>query len=149
MSKDLVKVVARNRKARHTYEFIDKYEAGLVLTGSEVKVLRNGKGNIGEAYVRLRDEEAWLIGANFPPYLDASYNNHEPDRPRKLLLKKKELKKLRIAVREKGLTLVPLELRFKGAWCKLEFALARGRKSHDKRQALRKKEHRRDLDRKR
>lgn len=149
MSKDLVKVVARNRKARHAYEFIDKYEAGLVLVGSEVKVLRNGKGNIGEAYIKMRDGEAWLVGANFPILLDASYNNHEPDRPRKLLLKKKELKKLHAAVREKGLTLVPLELRFMGAWCKLEFALARGRKTHDKRQVLKKKAHARDLDRRR
>lgn len=146
MASDFQKTIARNRKAKFEYEILDTYEAGLSLRGSEVKSLRAGKGTIAEAYVRLIDGEAWLVGANISPYPQASYNNHEPDRPRKLLLSRQELRRLKKATREKGLTIVPLQLYFKGPWVKLEIALARGRKLHDKRQYLKKKQDRRDMD---
>ena len=144
MSKDRTKVIARNKKARFDYELLDRFEAGLVLTGSEVKVLRNGKGSIAQAYIKIRDGEAWLVQANFPLYEQASYNNHEPERERKLLLRSKEIKKLKASIQQKGLTLVPLTLLFKGPWVKLEFALARGRKKGDRREALKAKAHDRD-----
>lgn len=144
MSKDRVKVIARNKKARFDYDIQDKFEAGLVLTGSEVKVLRNGKGSIAQAYIKIRKGEAWLLQANLPIYEQASYNNHEPDRERKLLLKKKQIKKLHAAIQQKGLTLVPLTLMFRGPWVKLEFALAKGRKKGDRREALKAKAHNRD-----
>ncbi|HJN77941.1 MAG TPA: SsrA-binding protein SmpB [Myxococcota bacterium] len=144
MSKDRTKVIARNKKARHDYELLDRYEAGMVLTGSEVKVLRNGKGSIAQAYIKIKGGEAWLLRANLPIYEQASYNNHEADRPRKLLLNKKELKKLNVAIQQKGLTMVPLTLMFRGPWVKLEFALARGRKKGDRREALKAKAHNRD-----
>jgi len=144
VSKDRVKVIARNKKARFDYDIQDKFEAGLVLTGSEVKVLRNGKGSIAQAYIKIRKGEAWLLQANLPIYEQASYNNHEPDRERKLLLKKKQIKKLHAAIQQKGLTLVPLTLMFRGPWVKLEFALAKGRKKGDRREALKAKAHNRD-----
>ncbi len=145
MGSSFRKTVARNRRAQFEYEILDTYEAGLSLRGSEVKSLRAGKGSIAEAYIRLIDGEAWLVGANISPYPQASYNNHEPDRPRKLLLKRQELRRLGKATRGKGLTIVPLQLYFKGPWVKLEIALARGRKLHDKRQYLKKKQDRRDM----
>lgn len=144
MSKDRTKIIARNKKARFDYEILDRFEAGLVLTGSEVKVLRNGKGSIAQAYVKIRKGEAWLLQANFPQYEQASYNNHETDRPRKLLLNKKELKKLHAKIQQKGLTLVPLTLMFRGPWVKLEIALAKGRRKGDRREALKSKAHDRD-----
>ena len=146
MGSSFQKIVARNRRAKFEYEILDTYEAGLSLRGSEVKSLRAGKGSIAEAYIRLIDGEAWLVGANISPYPQASYNNHEPDRPRKLLLKRRELRRLDRATRSKGLTVIPLQLYFKGPWVKLEIALARGRKLHDKRQYLKKKQDRRDMD---
>lgn len=140
--------VAENRKARHEYELLETFEAGLMLQGSEVKILRQGKGNIGEAFVRLIDGEAWLVNAHMPPYPQAGpHNNHEPRRPRKLLLNAAELEKLHKRVNEKGLTVVPLRLYFKGPWVKLEIALARGRKDHDKREVLKEREDRRDMQR--
>jgi len=145
MSDDYKKVIARNRRAKFEYEFLEVFEAGLALTGSEVKSLRAGKGTIAEAYVRLRNGEAWLIGANFAPYAQASYNNHEVTRPRKLLLNKRELNVLARTGKDRGLTIVPLELYFKGSWVKLEIALARGRKLHDKREYLKKKQDRREM----
>ena len=145
MPNDFKKVIARNRRAKFEYEFLEVYEAGLALTGSEVKSLRAGKGTIAEAYVRMKNGEAWLIGANFSPYAQASYNNHDVDRPRKLLLNKKELRELGRTGRDRGLTIVPLELYFKGPWVKLEIALARGRKVHDKREYLKKKQDRREM----
>ena len=115
-----------------------------MLLGSEVKSLRSGRANIAEAYVRLRTGEAWLIHANIPEYPQAGQNNHEPTRPRKLLLKRSELKRLKRMHQEKGLTIVPLQLFFRGAWIKLELAVGRGKKRHDKRQNLKKKAHARD-----
>ena len=144
MSKEIIRVIARNKRAKFDYELGDRFEAGLVLLGSEVKSLRSGKASISEAYVRLRAGEAWLIQANIPEYPQAAQNNHEPGRPRKLLLKRSELRRLKRQHQEKGLTIVPLQLYFRGAWIKLEVATGRGKKRHDKRQDLKKKAHARD-----
>ena len=139
------KLIAENRKARHDYELLESVVAGMVLTGSEVKTLRAGQGNIGEAFVVLRNGEAWLVNAHFAQYKNAGYSHHAPRRERKLLLKVRELERLFKRVSEKGLTLVPLELFFDGPWVKLKVGLARGRKSHDKRHAIKEKESRREM----
>lgn len=139
------KLIAENRKARHDYEMLDTVEAGLVLTGSEVKSLRAGQGNIGEAFVVFRNGEAWLVNAHFAPYANAGYAHHDPRRERKLLMKVKELAKLFKRVSEKGLALVPLELFFDGPWVKLKVGLGRGRKAHDKRHAIKEREGRREM----
>ena len=129
------KIVADNRKARFNYEIGDVFEAGLVLTGTEVKSLRQGKANIAESYAAARDGELWLYNANIPEYLQASRFNHHPKRPRKLLLHRREIHKLAGAVEREGMTLVPLKLFFndKGR-AKIELAVARGKKLHDKRE---------------
>lgn len=139
------RVIAENRRARHDYAIEDRLEVGLSLVGSEVKTLRGGNGNIAEAYVQFRDGEAWLVDAHFPPYAQAHQFNHEPRRRRKLLLKRNELEKWSRKVAEKGLTAVPLKLYFSGPWVKLEIGLGRGRKHHDKRNALKDKQSRREL----
>jgi SsrA-binding protein len=144
-----IKMIARNKKARHEYEILDTYEAGMSLLGSEVKSLRAGQATIKEAFVQFKEREAFLLRANIQPYTHATHENHEATRPRKLLLSQRELKKLREGVREKGLAIVPLSLYFKGAWVKLEIGLARGRKLHDKRENLKKKQDRRDISRNR
>jgi SsrA-binding protein len=134
------KVVADNRKARFNYEIGDRFEAGIVLTGSEVKSLRAGKATIAESYADTRDGELWLINSNIPEYLQASRFNHLPKRPRKLLLQKREINRLAGAVEREGMTIVPLKLYFneKGR-AKIEIALARGKKLHDKRETLKKR----------
>ena len=134
------KVVADNRKARFHYEIGDVIEAGLVLTGSEVKSLRQGKANIGESYAAARAGELWLYNANIPEYLQASRFNHAPKRPRKLLLHRREVNKLIGAVEREGMTVVPLKLYFndKGR-AKIELAVARGKKLHDKRETEKKR----------
>ena len=136
-----------NRRARHDYDLLERIEAGLVLTGSEVKSLRRGGGSIAEAYARFRGGEAFLEGATIPGYEEASYNDHAPDRARKLLLHRREINELRAAVERRGLTLVPLKLYFKDGRAKLELALARGRKRHDKRQAAAARDAQREMDR--
>ncbi len=141
--KDGYKVACANRRARHDYELFDRLEAGLVLTGSEVKSLRNGGGALVDSYVDVRSGEAFLIGANIEQYANASYMNHEPRRARKLLLHAREIHRLAQKVREKGLTIVPLRVYFKGGRAKVEIALARGRRDYDKRDRILK----RDLDR--
>ena len=142
-----VRPIAKNRRARHQYEVLDTYEAGLVLKGTEVKSLRGGKASMAEAYVRLRSGEAWLENCHIPPYDHAGHENHEPLSPRKLLLGKRELRKLSAAVQQKGLTIVPLQLYFRGAWVKVEIAVARGKKLHDKRESLKKHQAKREIDR--
>lgn len=135
------RIIAENRKARHEYEILERIEAGLVLTGSETKSLRAGKGNVAEAWVRMEGGEAWLVDAHISPYPQAGpYQNHVPTRPRKLLLKAEELVRLQKRTQEKGLTLVPLVLYFLGPWVKVELGLARGRKLHDKREAIKERE---------
>jgi SsrA-binding protein len=129
------KIVAENRKARFNYEIIDTYEAGLALTGTEVKALREGKANIAESYASDEGNEIWLINSHLPEYLQANRFNHEPRRRRKLLLNKREINRLRQAINREGMTLVPLKIYFneKGR-AKLELALAKGKKLHDKRE---------------
>ncbi len=134
------KVVADNRRARFNYEIGETFEAGIVLTGTEVKSLRNGKATIGESYADTRDGEIWLVNANIPEYLQASRFNHAPKRPRKLLLHQRQINKLAGAIEREGMTIVPLKLYFndKGR-AKIEIALARGKKLHDKRETERKR----------
>jgi len=137
--------VARNKRASHDYHILETWEAGLVLTGSEVKSLRNGRANIGDAYAILRDGEVYLINLHISPYEQASYFNHEPTRTRKLLLHKKEIRKMIGAVERQGLTLIPLELYFKKGKAKVALALGKGKKLHDKRADLRKKDDEREM----
>ncbi len=136
-----------NRKARFQYHIEDSFEAGLVLLGSEIKAVREGKANLAESYVRMRRGEAFLVGCHIGPYSGSGPFNHEPRRERKLLLHKRELQRLIGKVREKGLTLVVTRLYFKGARLKAEVALARGKKSHDKRRTLVERSVRREMDR--
>ena len=147
-TKRAIKVVADNRKARFNYEIGETFEAGIVLTGSEVKSLRAGKATIAESYADTRDGELWLINSNIPEYLQASRFNHLPKRPRKLLLQKREINRLAGAVEREGMTIVPLKLYFneKGR-AKIEVALARGKKLHDKRESMKKNEAKREMQR--
>lgn len=135
------KLIADNRKARHNYEFVETVEAGLQLTGTEVKSLRNGKANIAEAYATEEGGEIWLINSHIPEYLEGNRNNHNPRRRRKLLLKKREMAKFIVAIHRDGLTIVPNRLYFNDRGiAKLQIALARGRKAHDKRQVSKKRD---------
>ena len=129
-------VVAQNRKARHNYFIEETFEAGLQLTGTEVKSLRGGRSSIGESYVTEAGGEAWLVNADIPEYASGNRFNHEPRRPRKLLLHRSEIEKLVGKTKESGLTLVPLQLYFKDGKAKVEIALARGKRAYDKRQTL-------------
>ena len=131
--------IAKNRRARHDYAILDTYEAGLVLTGSEVKSLRDGKANLSDAYGIVRNGELFLLNLHISPYERASYNNHEPTRTRKLLLHKREIRRLIGAVERQGLTLVPLELYFRNGRAKVTLALGRGKKLHDKREDLKRR----------
>lgn len=137
--------VARNRAARHEYQILDTWEAGIVLTGTEVKSLREGKVNIGDAYGIVRDGEVYLLNMNVSPYERGGYVNHEPTRSRKLLLHKREIRKLIGGVERQGLTLVPLEIYFKGGRAKVRLALAKGKKLHDKRDDARRRDAERDM----
>jgi SsrA-binding protein len=142
-----IHVVARNRKARFEYELIEKIEAGLVLTGTEVKSLRVGKASLEESYAQVEKGEVWLLGCDIPEYLQANRMNHKPKRPRKLLLHAQEIRKIVSKVAEKGLTLVPLQVYFKRGIAKVEICVARGKKTYDKREALKKQDAKRDMDR--
>ena len=141
------KVVARNRRARHEFDLIESIESGIVLSGTEVKSLRSGKASLEEAYAGIDNGEVWLYGCDIPEYLQANRMNHKPKRPRKLLLHRREINGLVSKASEKGFTLVPLKLYFKGGVAKVEICVARGRKTYDKREALKKKEAKRDMDR--
>jgi SsrA-binding protein len=135
------KVVADNRKARHNYEINEVFEAGIVLMGSEVKALRTGKATIAESYASNEGGEIWLINANIPEYTQANRENHEPKRRRKLLLKKREMAKMTIAIQREGMTLIPLQVYFNlRGMAKMTIALAKGRKLHDKRENEKKKD---------
>jgi SsrA-binding protein len=140
-------VVARNKRARHDYTIIDTYEAGLVLTGTEVKSLRAGRASLTDGFAQITDGEAWLNGVHIPEYTEGTWTNHAPRRRRKLLLHKGEIEKLVGKTREGGLTLVPLELYFKDGRVKVEIALARGRRSYDKRQVLAERDATREMTR--
>jgi SsrA-binding protein len=137
--------VARNPKARHDYHILETWEAGLVLTGSEVKSIRAGKLSLKEAYGRVYGNEVWLEGMNVTPYESGGYSNHVPTRRRKLLMHKREIRRLIGSVTQQGLTLVPLDLHFKDGRAKITLALGRGKKQHDKREDLKKRDAERDL----
>lgn len=141
------KVVARNKKARHEYEILDTWEAGVVLRGPEVKSIRAGKVSLAEAFARVDDGEAWLYGMHVTPYDPAARSNVDPVRPRKLLLHASEIRRLIGATREKGLALVPLDLHFRRGRAKIDLALGRGKKLHDKRETLKRKNHQREMQR--
>jgi SsrA-binding protein len=141
------KLIASNRRARHNFDILEMYEAGLVLLGTEVKALRDGRADLKESYARVEGNEAWLIGCHISPYAQGNRANHDPLRPRKLLLHRREISRLLGRVMEKGLTVVPLGLYFKGGRVKVELGLARGRKTLDKRQVIREREERREMDR--
>ena len=147
MSSQPVKTIATNRKARHDYIIEDSFEAGLVLTGSEIKSIRAGQVNLRDSYATIRDGELWLVNAHIAPYKQASQQNHEPRRDRKLLMHRREINRLTGKLYEKGLTLVPLQLYLKNSRAKVELGLARGKKLHDKRQAMRERDDRRQMDR--
>ncbi|WAT18034.1 SsrA-binding protein SmpB [Aurantiacibacter sp. MUD11] len=142
---DKQKVVAENRKARHDYFIEDKFEAGIALQGTEVKGLRSGQASIAESYAEVRDGQVWLVNANIPEFSHGNRFNHEPKRPRKLLLHSREIDKLFGAVERKGMTLVPLSIYFnsKGR-AKVELALAKGKQAHDKRQSIKDRDWKRD-----
>jgi SsrA-binding protein len=137
--------VARNRRASHEYELLETWEAGIVLTGTEVKSLRAGKANISDAYGIVRDGEVYLLNLHISPYERGGYVNHEPTRTRKLLLHRREIRKMIGAVERQGLTLVPLELYFKDGRAKVALALGRGKKLHDRREDARKRDDERDM----
>ncbi|MBC8870754.1 MAG: SsrA-binding protein SmpB [Planctomycetes bacterium] len=142
------RVLAENRKARHKFDVLQTLECGLVLVGSEVKSLRDGKVSLDESYGRVRDGEVWLVGCDIPEYAQATVWNHDPKRPRKLLLQQREIRKFANQAHEKGLTLVPLKVYFnERGIAKILMGLCRGRKLHDKRDAMKKADVKRDIDR--
>ena len=134
------KLIAQNRKARHDYAIESTFEAGIVLTGTEVKSLRAGRATLTDGFATIDDGEAWLRGVHIPEYDLGTWNNHEPRRTRKLLLKRDELRKIAGKLKESGLTLVPIALYFKDGYAKVEIGIAKGRKAHDKRQAIAERE---------
>ena len=142
---DKKKIVAENRKARFEYSIESVYEAGIALTGTEVKSLRSGTGSIAESYAEVTDSQVWLVNSNVPEFSHGNRFNHEPKRPRKLLLHEREINKLHGAVAREGMTLVPLSVYFNTQGrAKVELALAKGRKDHDKREAIKEREWKRD-----
>ncbi len=137
-------LIAQNKKARHDYSIEDVYEAGLVLTGTEVKSLRAGRAALTDGYATVDDGEVWLRGVHIPEYTQGTWTNHEPRRARKLLLHKEEVRRILGKVKDTGVTLVPLSLYFQDGYAKVEIAVARGRKSYDKRQAIAERESKRE-----
>ena len=144
-----IKIIAENRKARRDYFIVDEYEAGLVLLGTEVKSLRQGRANLKDAYARIKNGEVFVYQLHIAPYPFAYYDNHDPLRPRKLLLHKKEIKRLYGKMNEKGHTLIPLKLYFKSGKAKILLALAKGKRKYDKREAIKRRDAQRDLERQR
>jgi SsrA-binding protein len=141
------KVIADNRRARHEYQLLERLEAGVVLTGTEVKSLRDGRASLAQAFAEVRDGELWLVGLHISPYEQGSVGAHDPDRPRKLLAHRREIDSLYGKVREKGLTLVPTRLYFKNGRVKVELAVARGKELRDKRRDIAKREADRQMER--
>ena len=141
------KLIASNRRARHDYTIVDTYEAGIALTGTEVKSLRAGRASLVDSFGQEKDGEIFLHNLHIPEYAMGTWTNHEPRRTRKLLLHRHEIRRLIGKTRESGLTLVPLSLYFSNGWAKVELALARGKKSYDKRQALAKRDAQREISR--
>lgn len=147
MTQPHIKIVCQNKKARHDYHIIEVLEAGMVLVGTEVKSLREGRANLKDSYARIRDGELYLMQAHISPYSHASHDNHDPERVRKLLVHQRELKRLTGKTQEKGLTLVPLKIYFKDGKAKIELALASGKKSYDKRETLKRQTQKREMER--
>jgi SsrA-binding protein len=141
------KTVASNRRARHDYAILERYEAGIVLTGGEVKSLRGGRASLAEAFARVQGGEVWLEGMHVPPYEAGDKRTHVPVRPRKLLLHRHEIEELEAAQQQDRLTLVPLRVYFTHGIAKVELALGRGKRAHEKRQAIAKREHQREIER--
>ena len=139
------RVLVSNRKARHDYFILDTLEAGIVLTGTEVKSLRAGNANLLDSHALVKNGEVWLQGMHISPYLQASFEKHDPRRTRKLLLSKREIRRLLGKVQEKGLTIIPLSVYFKGPYAKVELAVAEGKKSYDKREAVKQRDAKRDI----
>jgi SsrA-binding protein len=144
---DGTKIICKNRKAFFNFEIVEAMEAGISLLGSEVKSLREGRANLSDSYGKIRNGELYLIDCHISPYVQANLQNHDPLRERKLLIHKRELKKFQGKVAERGFSLIPLKLYFKNGKVKVELALARGKKSYDKREAIKKKDQRRELER--
>jgi SsrA-binding protein len=142
-----IKVVATNRKAGHEYFLMDEYEAGMVLQGSEIKSIRAGRISLAQAYIRIENGEAWLVDAHIAPYDQAARFNHEPTRPRKLLLHRKEISHLEAEVTQKGVTIVPLKVYLKDGLAKIEIAVAKGKQLYDKRDAIAKRDAQREMER--
>lgn len=141
-------LVADNRKARHDYEIVETFEAGIVLTGSEIKSVRAGRVNLRGSYAKVYNDEVYLYDAHISPYEQSGiYFNHEPTRPRKLLLHRREISRIDGLIRQKGMTLVPLKMYFKGRRAKIELGVARGKKSYDKREDIAKRDAQRDIER--
>jgi len=148
VAEDGIKPIATNRRAFYEYAFVDKVEAGIVLTGTEVKSMRTNGCSLGDGFVRLRGGEAWLVNVHIPPYDRGTFfSQHEPNRDRKLLLHSREIQRLIGTLQEKGLTLIPLRAYFKRGNVKVELGLGRGKKTHDKRQAIKEREARREIER--
>jgi len=141
------KLITDNRRARHDYQLLERIEAGLVLSGTEVKSLRDGRATLGQAYAEIRDGQAWLLGASIQTYEQGNVANHDPDRPRKLLLHRREIDSLLGTVRERGLTIVPTRLYFKNGRVKVELAVARGKEQRDKRRDIAKRDADRQIER--
>ncbi len=141
------KIIAQNKKARHDYSIEEVYECGIVLSGTEVKSLRAGRASLIDGFAMINNDELWLSNVHIPEYTEGTWNNHAPRRERKLLMHRKELNKLHAIVKQGGLTLVPLSLYFKDGKAKIELALAKGKKSHDKRAALMERETNREMSR--
>ncbi len=148
MSEDRIKIIVTNRKARFEYQIIQSFEAGIVLTGTEVKSLRSGKVNLTDAYAVIEANEVWLKSAQISEYKQGNINNHDPFRDRKLLLNKSEIRKFRSKIQEKGYTLIPLSMYFKNGKVKVEIGFALGKKLYDKREAIAKKDFNRSQERK-
>lgn len=140
-------MVTQNRRAYHDYFIDETLEAGLSLTGSEIKSIRDGKVTIGESYVRVNNGELWLIGANVTPYSHGAYANHDPDRPRKLLVHRRQIEELQEATERKGMTLVPLRIRLRNGRAKIDVGVARGKKLYDKRQTVAERDAKRSIER--
>jgi SsrA-binding protein len=145
MASESIKPIARNKKAFHNYQILDKWEAGIELQGTEVKSLRNGQVQMADSYARIDDGEVFLIGLHISPYEKTAYGNHEPTRKRRLLLHRREIRRLATKVNERGLTLVPLGLYFKRGLAKVELGLVRGKRQYDKRQDIKRREHQRAI----
>jgi SsrA-binding protein len=141
------KLIVDNRRARHDYHLLERFEAGIVLTGTEVKSLRDGRADLARAYATVRDGEAWLVGLHISPYAQGTTAGHDPDRDRKLLLHRRQIASLIGKVKERGLTLVPTRLYFKDGRAKVELAIARGKELHDKRRDIAKREAERAMER--